>query len=722
LAVGTGDASRERRVATVSASFFEFFDGRPALGRYFVASEDATPRGAEVSVLGYEFWKNELGGRDVIGQPLQVGHIATTIIGVAPEGFGGVFEPGAAVFIPITLYAGSNPGQEDRATYYTRYNWGWMSTMVRRKPGVSVAQASADVTEAFRRSWQVERDIDEGTDAIALAKPNGVVGPMKTAAGPDRPLEARTALWVTGVAAIVLLIACANVANLSVARAMRRQRETAVRLALGVSRGRLIRQMLIDSLVLALIGAAGGLVVAQWGGAAIRRMLIASQGASLDTFTDWRTLGAVTVIATVAGVLAGLAPALLSGRGDLASALKAGPREGMYHRSRLRVFLLVAQGALSVVLLIGAALFVRSLGHVKEFRMGYDAEPVLLVSFNLRGTKLDSAQGATLRRDLLAKAQSIPGAVSAAWVSSVPFWSTSSQGLYVQGIDSVRRLGRFTYQVTTPDYFSTFGTRVLSGRALTAADREGTPRVTVVSESMGRALWGAQNPIGQCMRINDPKGPCTTVIGVAEDIVQQQQQLTDPKRYQYYLPLEQVGSSAGSNVMVRMAGDPLAQVEAVRKALQPVMPGQAYVKVRPMIEAVAASQRSWRLGANVFVAFGLLALVVAAVGLYGVMAYNVTQRMHELGVRVALGARDADILRLVAGQGARFAVAGVVVGSGLAWVASRWVQPLLFQQSATDPSVYGAVAVLMVVVALAASALPAKRATSADPNAALRSE
>jgi len=239
---------------------------------------------------------------------------------------------------------------------------------------------------------------------------------------------------------------------------------------------------------------------------------------------------------------------------------------------------------------------------------------------------------------------------------------------------------------------------------------------------MGRALWGAQNPIGQCMRINDPKGPCTTVIGVAEDIVQQQQQLTDPKRYQYYLPLEQVGSSAGSNVMVRMAGDPLAQVEAVRKALQPVMPGQAYVKVRPMIEAVAASQRSWRLGANVFVAFGLLALVVAAVGLYGVMAYNVTQRMHELGVRVALGARDADILRLVAGQGARFAVAGVVVGSGLAWVASRWVQPLLFQQSATDPSVYGAVAVLMVVVALAASALPAKRATSADPNAALRSE
>jgi predicted permease len=421
-------------------------------------------------------------------------------------------------------------------------------------------------------------------------------------------------------------------------------------------------------------------------------------------------------------VLAGSAPALLAGRGDLVPTLKAGPREGTSQRSRLRVVLLVAQGALSVVLLIGAALFVRSLRHAQQFRMGYDAEPVLLVSTSMRGVTIDSAQRAALHRALLARAQSIPGAASAAVVTSVPFWSTSSMGLYVAGIDSVRRLGRFTYQLTTPDYFRTVGTRILRGRGLTAADRDGAPRVAVVSESMGRALWPGRDALGECLHVAKPGAPCTTVVGVAEDIVQQQDQLTDPKRYQYYLPLEQAPTPRWSDVVVRMVGDPAVQTERVRKAMQTVMPGQSYVTVRPMIEIVDTTRRSWRLGASLFVAFGALALVVAAVGLYGVMAYDVTQRRHELGVRVALGARAADILRLVAGQGARVAVAGVVLGSALALVAARWVEPLLFQQSARDPVVYGGVAALMLVVGLLASASPAMRATAADPNTALRSE
>ena len=723
LAVGTGDAARERRVATVSASFWDFFDAPPVRGRYFVASEDVTPRGAEVAVLDYTYWKNELAGRDVIGERLQVGNMLVTIIGVAPEGFTGVFEPAPpAMYIPITLYGGSNASKSDRETYYTQYHWGWMSTMVRRKPGVSVTQASADITQAFRKSWQAERDMDHSGESIAIAKPSGIVGPMKTAAGPNAPLAARTALWVTGVAVIVLIIACANVANLSLARALRRQRETAVRLALGVSRGRLIGQMLTESLVLTVSGAVGGLLVAHWGGAAIRRMLIATTDASLETFTDWRTLGAVAAIAIVAGLLAGIAPALLAGRGDLAATLKAGPREGTYHKSRLRVFLLVAQGALSVVLLIGATLFVRSLRHVQHFRMGYDAAPVVLVGINLRGMTLDSVQRVALRRDLLSRAQSIPGATSAAWVSSVPYWSTSSTSFYVAGIDSVNRLGRFTYQMTTPDYFATFGTRIVRGRGIEAADRDGAPLVAVVSESMARALWPTEDPIGKCMRMRKETAPCTTVVGVAEDIVQQQEQLTDPKRFQYYLPAEQVDPRAGSYVLVRMAVDAPAKTEQVRKALQPVMPGQSYVTVRPMVNLIDGAQRSWRLGANLFVAFGLLALVVAAVGLYGVMAYNVTQRMHELGVRVALGAQAWDILRLVAGQSARLTLTGVVVGSGLAYLAGHWVQPLLFEQSARDPMVYAVVAVLMIAVSLVASALPGRRATTADPNTALRSE
>jgi len=723
MAIGTGEASQEHDVGMVSASFFDFLDARPALGRYFVAAEDTTPVGANVAVLSYEFWQSAFGGRDVLGEKLQVGHIPTTIIGVAPRGFTGVFlNSPPAVYIPITLYAGSNPSRENAATYYTRYNWGWMSTMVRRKPGVTVEQASADVAQAYRRSWQVMRDLEPSEMPLELAKPGGIVGSLKSGAGPNAPLEARTALWLTGVAAIVLLIACANVANLFLARALRRQREVAVRLALGVSRWRLMRQTLIESLVLSLVGSVAGLVVAQWGGAAIRRMLITTEAASLDTLSDWRTLGAVGAIAVVSAILTGIAPALLSARGDLAKTLKAGAREGTYHRSRARTALLVARGALSVVLLVGAALFVRSLDNVKHLRFGYDSDGVLLVSRNLRGTMLDSARLVELRRELVATAQALPGVRRAAWASSVPFWSTSSTGLYVAGIDSVRRLGRFTYQMTTPDYFAAFGTRILRGRGFTTADRDGAPLVAVVSEGMARALWPDRDALGQCMHVFDETSPCTTVVGIAEDIVQQTSQLSESSRYQYYLPIDQTRPSAGNYLLVRVAGDASQSVESVRKALQRVMPGQSYVTVRPFAELVDGARRSWQMGATLFVVFGALALAVAAIGLYGVIAYNVTQRMHELGVRVALGAERADILRLVVGQGARLATAGVVVGCGLALVSSHWVQPLLFGQSATDPFVYGVVAALMLVVALAACVGPALRAAGADPNAALRAE
>ena len=720
MAVGVGDASRERQVAAVNATFFRFFDAPPALGRYFVAAEDTTPRGADVAVLGYGFWKSELGGRNVLGEVLQVGNIPATIVGVAPEGFAGVDDANPpAVYIPITTYAGSQPTERTNPKYYTRYNWGWMEMMVRRKPGVTVEQASRDLSQAYARSWNAEREIEPTLTPAEIAKPNAIAGAMKLGAGPDPSLEARTALWVTGVAAIVLLIACANVANLFLARALRRQREIAVRLALGVSRRRLMMQTLTESLVLSLIGSAAGLLVAQWGGLAIRRLLIASEGASVDVMTDWRTLGVAVGAAMVAGLLTGLAPALLSGRGDLARSLKTGPREGTYHRSRTRATLLVLQGALSVVLLVGAGLFVRSLGNVKAMRMGYDAEPLLLVTRNMRGMDMSDSARAQLGRTLLAAAQEIPGVESAVWMSSVPFWSTSSTNLYVPGIDSVRKLGRFTYQTATTDYFSTMGTRILRGRGFTEADRANAPMISVVSDGMAKVLWPGKDALGQCMRVRADTMPCTTVVGIAEDMVQGD--LTSDKKYQYYLPLEQA-SPGGGFVMLRMRGNPAAQQEAVRKAMQRVMPGQSYVTTKPFIEIVDQQRRSWQLGATMFVAFGVLALVVAAVGLYGVIGYNVTQRMHELGVRVALGAQARDILRLVVGQGVRFALAGVALGTLLAYAASRWLEPLLFQQSPRDPVVYTAVGAVLVLVALAASGAPAVRASRADPNTALRSE
>ena len=292
-------------------------------------------------------------------------------------------------------------------------------------------------------------------------------------------------------------------------------------------------------------------------------------------------------------------------------------------------------------------------------------------------------------------------------------------GLYVPGIDSVRKLGRFTYQTATTDYFRTMGTRILRGRGFTEADRASAPKISVVSESMAKVLWAGKDALGQCMRVRADTMPCTTVVGIAEDRVQGD--LTSDKKYQYYLPLEQ-SSPSGGFVMLRMRGDPAAQQEVVRKAMQRVMPGQSYVTTKPFIEIVNEQRRSWQLGATMFVAFGVLALVVAGVGLYGVVAYNVAQRMQELGVRVALGAQTRDVVRLVVGQGVRFAVAGVTLGTVLALVAARWVQPLLFAQSATDVRVFGTVGGVLVLVAIVASGLPARRATRVDPNTVLRAD
>ena len=720
VAVGLGDASRERSVAVVNASFFDFFEMRPALGRFFVAAEDVTPRGANVVVLEHGFWQREFGGRNVLGETLHVRNIPCVIIGVAPKGFVGVAEnEPPAVFLPITTSAGNEPIVRMAESYYKTYNWGWMSVMLRRKPGVSEEAASADLSQAHVRSWNAELALEPRGTPAAIAKPAAVAGSLRTAAGPDAGLEARTLLWVTGVAVIVMLIACANVANLMLARVLRRRREIAVRLALGVSRKRLLAQCLTESLLLAGLGFAAGVVIAQWGGAALRRLFVRNL-TTLDVMTDWRTLVVAGSVALVAGVLTGLAPALVAGKGDLAGALKAGAREGGYHRSRMRSSLLVLQAALSVILLVGAGLFVKSLGHVRNLPMGFDAEPLLYATANMRGMPTTEAEQEALGLALLTAGQAIPGVEAAAWVSAAPFQSSSGTNLYVEGIDSVRKLGRFTYQSTTPDFFRTMNTRILRGRSFTAQDRKGTPRVGLVSEAMAQALWPGKDALGQCMRVGNDTVPCTTVIGIAENAVERS--FSGEKGFMYYLPIAQYEPGSGYALMLRMRGDPRPHQETVRKVLQAVMPGQSYIRVQPFDEIVDTQRRSWKVGATMFVAFGVLALLVAAVGLYGVITYNVAQRMHELGVRIALGAQAQDVVRLVVGQGVRFALVGVTLGLALALLAAKWIQPLLFNQSARDPATYGMVGGILLLVALLASLLPARRAMRADPNAALRTD
>ncbi len=717
MAIGVGADARERPVAMVSDTFFDFFDLRPAAGRFFHPAEDTTPGGAPVAVLGYRYWRQELGGRDVIGESIRVHDMVLEVVGVAPEGFVGVaLDEPPDVFVPITTYAAARDGEDGRH-YFDRYNWGWMSIMVRRAPGVSVDQASADLTAAFVRSWNKEREIAPGTPPVEIARPVAIAGPLKTAAGPSAGLEAKTLVWVAGVAVVVLLIACANVTNLMLARIIRRRRETAVRLALGVSRGRLMAQGLTESLILALAGCVTGLVVAQWGGAALRRLFVGT--GRLDVVTDWRTLGLAVAAALVAGVVTGVGPALLAGRGDLTDSLKAGAREGGGHRSRTRTVLLVFQAALSVILLVGAGLFVRSLDRVRAIRLGYDAERVVMVAPRLRTVELSPVEARALGERLLAAATGVPGVDHAALVNSVPFWSSSSTYLRVPGVDSVRRLGRFTFQAATPDYFATMGTRVLRGRPFTAADREGTPRVAVVSEAMASVLWPGRDAIGQCMIIAADTMPCTTVIGVAENAFQRS--LTTDQRFRYYLPIAQSGQVPEA-VLVRVKQNPGAQLEPLRLALQREMPGDAYVTTRTLESLIEGERRSWRVGATMFVAFGGLALAVAAVGLFGVITYDVARRRQELGVRSALGARAPDLARLVVSRSLRLAGSGTAIGIAIALLGSRWIEPLLFQQSPRDPVTYGAVGAVLLLVAVAASAIPAARAARADPSSALRSE
>ena len=721
LAIGTGENAREMDVGVVSHSFFDFFDAPPALGRYFTAREDTTPTGAPVAVLSYAMWQTEYGGRrDVLGSAVQIGSVVYTVIGVTPRGFVALYpDRSPAAYIPITSYGAfqNNCRGRDRAWYAT-YSCGWMSVIARRKPGVAIEQANADLTQAQQRSYAEWRVESPQADPPELARPRAIAANILPQRGPLASQEAQVSTWLAGVSLIVLLIACANVANLLLARAIRRRREIAVRLALGVSRARLLGQLFTESVVLAALAGGAGLLVAQWGGALLRNAFLEPSEAPWGV-RDMRTVLFTLGAALFVGLVTGLAPAAQSRDVDLVRDLRAGAREGMGRRSKTRTTLLVMQAALSVILLVGAGLFVRSLYKAQAVRLGYDVDPVLVVFLNMRGATLDSAQDVALRERLREAAAAVPGVVSATRQTAVPLWSNSSTGLWVTGIDTVERLGRFNYTAVSPDYFATMGTRVLRGRPITDEDQRESPRVAVVSQNMARVLWPGRDAIGQCMRVGDETLPCATIVGIAENITEES--FTGDSMFYYYMPITQMRPRAGG-LFVRVSGDAADYQATVRRALQREMPGAAYVTVTPFDNIVSPVLRSLTMGATMFVAFGGLALLIAAIGLYSVIAYAVAQRTHELGVRLALGARGMDLGRLVVGDAVRMAGMGVGLGvMGALW-ASRWLEPLLYEVSARDASVYALVAATLLVVSVAASWIPARRAARTDPNVALKAE
>jgi putative ABC transport system permease protein len=723
LAIGTGEAAKDMNVGAVSASLFEFFDARPALGRFFTRDEDKTPTGAHVAVLGYEFWQSRYGGSaGVLGQSFHVGDQIYTVIGVAPPGFTGVTEEGSPVaFVPITTFASS---RGDR--YFQSHNWSWLEMIARRKPAVSVAAANGDVSAAWARSWNLEAETGSSPRRNPPAdsvRARAEVASLHLGRGPLADANAKIVTWVMGVAFIVLLVACANVGNLLLARAVKRRREIALRLALGVTRRRLLQQLLTESLMIALLGGVAGLATAQWGGRALRALFLGAEefGAVVSDARTVLFAGAVTL---GVALITGLAPVVQAMSDEVAESLKAGAREGTYRRSRLRTSLLLFQGALSVVLLVGAGLFVRSLSNVRTMRMGYDVAPLVYLEGNLRGTRLSDAEQNALSDRLLDAARTTPGATNASLTISVPFWSFEGRGApIVAGVDSVAKLGRFNLQAGSPSYFATLGTRIVRGRGILEEDRANSAPVVIVNEAMASALWPGQDAIGKQMRLPGAQRPPMTVVGIAENT--RAGRLQGNPEFWYYLPLEQYKAHFGTayaSIFVRVNGRAEEYLEPLRRSLQKQMPGAGYVTAVPLRQLLAPRQRSWELGATMFVAFGALALVLAAIGLYSVIAYAVAQRTHELGVRIALGAGVRDVLRMIVGQGVAFAVAGIAIGSVIALWAGRWVEPLLFAQSARDPMVFLTVAAVLLFVAIAATLRPAIRATRVDPTVALRAE
>jgi putative ABC transport system permease protein len=713
VAIGTGDRSREVDVDVTSAGLFRLFDAPPALGRYFTDEDDRAPQGAQVAVLSYPFWQTEYGGRaDVLGERLQIGNMTATVIGVVPEGFAGI-DPRVmpAVHVPLTAHAFSQRG----AAYTTMYHWSWIELVARRKADVPIDRAVADLSAAFERTWVADVD-NVGPRAPAIARPHALLGPVQLERGPQASRETQVANWVGGVSVIVLLMACANVTNLLLSNAVRRRREVALRLALGVSRGRLIRQLLTDTLVLAALGGAAGLAIAQWGGVVLRQLLLHDDPGAV--IADGRTLAWAALAIAAAALVTGLIPAWQAAGTNVAPVLGSA-REGHAPPSKLRGFLLVFQATLSVVLLVGAGLFVRSLQHVHAMRLGYDVEPVLFVESRPRGVKLTRDEQLALDRRMLDAALSMPGVTHGSLAASIPFWSNEGRPIRVGGIDDTQRLGRFILQAGSPDYFATVGTHVVRGRGIEATDRPGTPRIAVVSEGMARALWPGRDAIGECFRIGPGDVPCTTVVGIAEDM--RVRTLTDDREFTYYIPIAQYGEPTLS-LFLRLAGDPADAADGIRRQLQPLMPGGWYVAAQPLRGLIDPRFKSWEFGATMFLAFGGLALALAAIGLYSVIAYNVAQRRQEIGVRIALGATQADIVRLVVGGGIRLVIGGIAIGGAIAVWAGRAMEPLLFRQSATDPIVFGSVGVLLLGVALCATALPALSAARVDPQLVLRAE
>ncbi len=704
----TGQAERAWGVYA-TADYFDLLGVRPLLGRFFRQDEAAQPGSAPVAVLGYGFWQRKFAGDSgVLGRHLSLNGRDFTVIGVAPPKFGGLIVGlSFDVWVPITV----QPLLSSRGSFLDSRGTHWLTAVGRLKPGVTLAQARAEIGVIQRR---LAATFDEARGTAATAAPLDSEGPQAW----FRPLF----VALLGITAVVLLVACANVANLLLARATARQKEIAVRLALGAGRRRLVRQLLVESGLLALGGGAVGLFLAGWARELFTAFVPPAPLPIVMQFgVNGRVLGFALLATVLAALAFGAAPALRATRPNLVPALKDDAGQGVASRSRLRSALVVGQLALSVVALVAAGLFLRSLGRADAVDRGLrDPEHVLLAGTDLFAAGYTRETGRAFVDRLLARVRTMPGVEAATVTSFVPlgFPSRSSWGVQIEGYQP-RRDEDMSIQWTAAgaNYFETVGTPIVRGRGITAQDRDSAQRVVVVNETFARRYWPGLDPVGRRLRLGGQDW--RTVVGVARD--GKYNSLDEPAQPFMFLPFAQF-YVAQPQLVVRTTTDPHALIEPLRGAFASLDPNAAFLDARTLAEAMGPSVFVQRTGAAMLGVFGALALVMAAVGIYGVMAYVVSQRTRELGIRVALGAARGDIVALVIGQATRLLGVGLAAGAVAALGVGLALRSLLLGVRAYDLPTFAVVLVVLAGVALLASWLPARRAARVDPVVALKYE
>jgi putative ABC transport system permease protein len=736
MTMGTGAEARKIDVQLAEASYFTTLGVRPLLGRFYRQSEDE-PGAPLTAVVSAPFWQREMGGDPrVLGRVLAIGKERYEIVGVAPEGFTGADLTAIDVWLPLRAAMAAESGVEALETR----TWWWTSAVIRLKPGATDETANAQMTAAhINARREVERRGGEpylsrgpaylyGTSIIAARRPN----PSATSS---------VSLCLAAVSAIVLIIACANVANLLLTRGIQTRRDLAVRAALGAARSRLAGLVITEAAMLATAGAIMALIVARWSSAAARSFL-PDIAFNSGTGINARLLVFSAAAAVLTVMLAGLIPALQAAGTSASEALRSVTRGSSARRSRTRNVLMIGQTALSVVLLVGAGLFVRSFYGAAHANVGFEHEQVITATIESQNGISNERRDA-LYREALARARSIPGVSRAALSieSTIAFGGWSGPGgIKVEGrddiIDDLPDGGPFLYS-GSEGFFETLGVPIVRGRSFSAADGlEGAEPVGMVSETFVRTVWPDRDPIGQCFTMGasyphrppDPPQPCRRVIGVFGDFVRVG--IGDkgtiavavpprPGRRDAQALVVRTASSASST---NASADPVVVAALLRQMITGISPDIRFVQVTTMAERYDDLLEPWRLGATMFAVFGGLALIVAVVGLYAILAFAVAQRRRELGIRSALGARGMDLIWLVMRQAGAFIVAGLLIGTALAAAAGRFIEGLLFNVQAGDPLVYGSVVVVLTVAGLAASLGPAWRATSVNPASALQAE